>query len=53
MCSYVNKMVLTATIAEYKLKVVNSALNIIMVTRAIGLAIKPSHPKVATQSVKP
>ena len=51
-CLYVNKMVLTATMAEYKLEVAHSAPNIIMVTRTIGLAVKPSQSKVATQSME-
>ena len=42
MCSYVNKMVLAATMAEYKLEFTHSVLNIITFTRTIGLAIKPS-----------
>ena len=50
--SYVNKMVLTATMAEYKWEVVHSTPNIITVTRIIGLAVKPSQIKVATQSVE-
>ena len=49
---YVNKMVLTATMAEYKLGVVHSAPNTIMVTITIGLAGKPSQNKVAIQSMK-
>ena len=39
---YVNKMVLTATMAEYKLEVAHSALNIVTVTRTFVLAVKPS-----------
>ena len=31
MCSYINKMLLTATMAVYKLEVTHSTLNIIMV----------------------
>ena len=46
---YVNRMVLTATMAEYKLGVAYSAPNTIMVTSTIGLAVKPSQNKVATQ----
>ena len=53
MCSYVKKMVLTATMAEYKLTVTHGAINIVTVTRIIGLAIKPSQTKVATCSVEP
>ena len=49
---YINKIVLTAKIAEYKLEVTHSALNIIIVIRIIGLAIKPSQTMVATQSVE-
>ena len=41
-CFYVNKIVLTTTMAEYKLEVVYSVPSIIMVTRTIGLAVKPS-----------
>ena len=52
MYSYVNKMVLTATIADYKLEVAHSALNTIMVLGTIGLAIKPSQTKATTQSVE-
>ena len=51
-CLYVNKMVLTTTMAEYKLEVARSALNIITVTRTIGLAVKPSQSKVTTQSIE-
>ena len=39
---YVNKMMLTAIMAEHKLEAAHSALLIIMVTRTIGLAVKPS-----------
>ena len=39
---HVNKIVLTATIAKYKLEFAHSALNTNTVTRTIGLAIKPS-----------
>ena len=39
-CLYMNKMVLTAIIAEYKLEVAYSALSISMATRTIRLAIK-------------
>ena len=46
---YVNKMVLTATMAEYKLEVAHSAQNPIVVTRVIGLAVKPNQIKVDTQ----
>ena len=46
---YVNKMVLTATMAEYKLEVAHSAPNTIMVTNTAVLAIKPSLSMVATQ----
>ena len=42
MCSYMYKIVLTATIAMYELEVAHSAPNTIMVTKTIGLAIKPS-----------
>ena len=51
-CLYVNKIVLTAKIAEYKLLVVYSAKNIVMVTRTIGLAVNPSQSKVTTQSIE-
>ena len=47
-CLYVNRMVLTATMAEYKLGVAHSALNTIMVTSTIGLVVKPSQSKVAS-----
>ena len=49
---YVNKMVLTATMAEYSLGVAYSALNTIMVTSTIGLAVKPSQSKVTTQKIE-
>ena len=51
-CLYVNKMVLTATMAVDKLEVSHRTLNIFMVTRTIGLAVKPSQIKVATQLVE-
>ena len=35
-------MVLTATMAEYKLEVAHSGLNIIIATRTIGLLFKPT-----------
>ena len=49
MCLYVNKMVLTGTMAEYKLEVTHSAPNKIMVTRTSGLAIKSSQYKASTR----
>ena len=52
-CLYVTKMMQTATIAEYKVEVALRILNNIIVTRTIGLAIKPSQTKVATKSVEP
>ena len=39
---YVNNMVLTATMAGYKLGVAFSAINTITVTSTILLAVKPS-----------
>ena len=51
MYSYVNKMVLTAKMAECKLAIAYSALNIILVTRTIGK--EPNQTKVTTQSVEP
>ena len=51
-CLYINKMVSTATMAEYKLQVAHSALNTIMVISTIGLAAKPSQSKVASQSME-
>ena len=48
---YANKIVLTATIAEFKLEVAHSAPNTIMLTSTIRLAIKPSQSKVITQSI--
>ena len=51
--SYVNKIVLTAKIAEHKLDFVHSILSTIIVTRTIGLAINPSQNKLATWSVEP
>ena len=48
-CLYINKMVLTETLAEYKLGVAYSALNIIIVTRTIRLAVKSSQSKVVTR----
>ena len=41
-------MVLTATIAEYKLLGAHSTLNTIIFTKTNGLAIKPTHTKVTT-----
>ena len=43
---------ITDTMAEYELGDVNSALNTIMDIRTIGLAVKPSQSKVATQSME-
>ena len=51
-CSYVNKIVLTATIVKYKVEVAHSASNIIAVTKTIGLAVKPIQIKVTTQLVE-
>ena len=48
---YGNKMVLTATMSEYKLEVAHSAPHIFMVT-TIGLVVKPSQIKVTTLSVQ-
>ena len=53
MCLYINKNVLTATLAEYKLVVSKSALSIIMVIRTFGLASRPSQTRVAIWSVEP
>ena len=52
-CLYVNKIMLISSIAEYKLEVAHSALNIIIIIRIIGVAVKPSQNKVATQSIEP
>ena len=49
---YIDKMVFTTAIAEYKLEVACSGPNIVTVVRIIGLPIKPSQIKVTTQSVK-
>ena len=51
-CLYINKMVLTTTIAEYKLEVAYSAPFFFTVTWIIGLVVKPSQSKVATQAVE-
>ena len=51
-CLCINTMVLTATMAEYKLEVAYRAPSIIMVTKSIGLADKPIQSKVATQSME-
>ena len=51
-CPYVDKMVFTATLTEYKLQIAYSTPNIITVARTIGLAVKPSQIKVTTQSVE-
>ena len=51
-CLYVNKMVLTATMAEYKLKVAHSALHVFTITRTIGLVVKPRQSKVTVQAVE-
>ena len=45
-------MVLTATMAEYKLEVAHTAPNTITGTSTIGLAVKASQSKVATQSME-
>ena len=42
LCLYVNKIVLTATMAEHKLEVAKSETNNIMATNTIWLAVKPS-----------
>ena len=51
-CLNVNKMVSTATMAEYKQKAAHSTPAIITVTSTIGQAVKPSQSKVATQSME-
>ena len=51
-CSYVSKMVLTATMVEFELEVVHSTPNIIMVTRTFAMAAKPSQSKVAIQPLE-
>ena len=51
-CLYINRMVLTAKIAEYKLGVAHSAPNTITATSTIGLAVKPRQSKLATQSME-
>ena len=51
-CFYVNKMVLTATMAKYKLQVAPSIPNIIAVIRTTGLAVKPSQINITIQSVE-
>ena len=53
MCSNGYKMVVTTTIAEYKLEFTHKIPNIIIVTKTIGLAIKPSQTKVTTRSMEP
>ena len=52
-CLNVNKMVLTATMADYQLEVAYSAPNIITATRTIGLDVRPSQNKVTTQLMEP
>ena len=52
MCLYVNKMVLTTTMAKYKLEFSNNAPNIIIVTRYFGLPITSSQTKVSTRLVE-
>ena len=52
-CSNGYKMVATTTIAECKLEFTHNIPNIIIVTKTIGLAIKPSQTKVTTRSVEP
>ena len=49
---YVEKMVFIATMANYKMEVVYSGPSIITASKTIGLAVKPSQIKVATQSVE-
>ena len=51
-CLHVNKIVSTATIAEYKQEAAHSAPIIVTFTSTIGQAIKPSQSKVATQSME-
>ena len=41
-CLYVNNMVLTAKMADYKLEVAHSTQHIIMVIRTTALIVKPS-----------
>ena len=53
MCSYVNKMLLIATMAEYKLEVSYNIPSIIMITRTTGMAISSSQTKVSTWPVQP
>ena len=40
MCSYVNKIMLTAILAEYKLEVAHSTLNVITVKELLGWLLK-------------
>ena len=49
---YVHRMMLTATMAEYELEVAHSAPHIIVITRTIGLVVKPGQSKVATRAVE-
>ena len=42
-CLYAKKMVLSATMAEYKLEVAHSVPYIIMAARTIGLIVKCSY----------
>ena len=51
-CLYVNRMLLTATMSEYNLGAAHNAPVIIMFTSTIGLSVKPSQSKVATQSME-
>ena len=51
--SNVNKIVLTNIIAEHKLEVVHSILNVIIVAKTFGLAFKASQTKFTTRLVEP
>ena len=42
-CLYVNKMMFTATMAEFKLEVAHSAPNTIMVTSTMGWLLNPAQ----------
>ena len=53
MYSYVNKIVLKAIMAEYKLVVTHSVPNFFMFIGTIGLTIRPSQTKVIIWLVEP
>ena len=51
-CPSVDKMVFTAKISEYKLEDANNGWNIIIIIKTIGLAVKASQIKLASQLVE-